>query len=70
MTYEIQNQLGEVIMASITEEEYLELRNVATAEGFNYYEAGTGLLDELKRMESEEGIDISQIRIFKKLIEN
>lgn len=69
MMYEIQNHLGEVIMASITEEEYLELRKVATAEGFNYYETGPGLVEMLKKQETEEGVDISQTRIFKKLIE-
>jgi len=67
MTYEIQNHLGEVIMPSITEEEYLQLREVATSQGFNYYEHGPDLLEMLKKQETEEGVDMSGTRIFKKL---
>ena len=37
MEYQIQNNLGEVIIESVTEEELEKLRADATAEGINYF---------------------------------
>lgn len=66
--YQIQNYKGEVISASISQDELNTLLENNTE--FNSFEYDEGLVDSfIARIESGESNDLSSVRIYKKIEE-